>query len=305
MLCRDPFIKDGAAYPCGRCMPCLYNRKRLWTHRIHLEALCHRDSCFLTLTYSDARLNLISERIGGVETGRVLPTLRRKDLQDWLKRLRKAIQPCRIRFYGCGEYGDHTWRPHYHVILFGFKGCLRGMTHPAHLDGGCCERCDLILKTWGLGHIFAGELNLMSAGYVAGYVTKKLSGMDNVRLRGRYPEFSAMSQGIGKNALWEIASQLMAYKLDESMEDVPSAMRHGRVEYPLGRFLRGKLREYVGHENNAPEATLDAIKAELQPLRDFAFREGRSFKEVVVEANAPRVAALEAKNLIFKKRKVL
>jgi hypothetical protein len=37
-----------------------------------------------------------------------------------MKRLRKKIQPLKIRFFHCGEYGDKTRRPHYHALIFGY-----------------------------------------------------------------------------------------------------------------------------------------------------------------------------------------
>lgn len=36
-----------------------------------------------------------------------------------MKRLRKYLEPVKVRFFACGEYGDNTYRPHYHLILFG------------------------------------------------------------------------------------------------------------------------------------------------------------------------------------------
>ena len=55
-------------------------------------------------------------------------------------------------------------------------------------------------------------------------------------------------------------------------------------------------------ENGAPDATLEAIKEELRPLREAAFNSSTSFKEAVVRSGDGRVAQIEARNLIFKKR---
>ena len=46
-------------------------------------------------------------------------SLRKRDFQLFMKRLRKKYSDDRIRFYACGEYGSETFRPHYHAILFG------------------------------------------------------------------------------------------------------------------------------------------------------------------------------------------
>lgn len=48
------------------------------------------------------------------------PTLRKRHYQLFFKRLRKWYgKP--IRYFGTGEYGSKTQRPHYHFIIFGLK----------------------------------------------------------------------------------------------------------------------------------------------------------------------------------------
>lgn len=64
-----------------------------------LEAAQYEDNCFITLTYDDEHLPL------GMS---LVP----KDLQDFLKRFRSRIAPIKVRYYGVGEYGDQTQRPH-------------------------------------------------------------------------------------------------------------------------------------------------------------------------------------------------
>lgn len=315
MLCRKPFMKDGAAFPCGQCSPCRFNRRRLWAHRIMLESFCHRDNCFLTLSYQDCHLPLITGGTGQDLMRPELGSLKPKDLQDWLKRLRKAIEPLRVRFYAVGEYGSNTWRPHYHVILFGFPTCMRGRTlrrvgSTRAVWEECCDNCKLIGETWGLGDVDLGTLTRDSAAYCAEYTVKKMTSVDDTRLiRGNLtlvPEFCRMSlrPGIGVDAMWDVASEMMRYNLD-MRPDVPSALAHGRSERPLGRYLRGKLREMVGKEKGAPDETLEAIKAELLPLREAAFNSSTSFKDAVVRAGDGRVAQIEALSLIHKRRNVL
>lgn len=45
-----------------------------------------------------------------------IPTLKKKDLQDYFKRVRKS-QP-NLKYYAVGEYGTKGKRPHYHAIVF-------------------------------------------------------------------------------------------------------------------------------------------------------------------------------------------
>lgn len=170
----------------------------------------------------------------------------------------------------------------------------------------CCDQCRLVGQTWGLGDVDLGSLTLQSAGYVAGYTVKKMTALDDMRLRGRYPEFARMSlkPGIGVDAMWDVASKLLQSGLDEGA-DVPSALRQYGKLNPIGRYLRRKLRVMVGHDEAAPESSLEQIKAELQPLREAAFNNSSSFAQAVVDAGSPRVAQINAHNAIYKKERSL
>lgn len=306
MLCRDPFIKNGAAYGCGRCMPCRVQRRRLWGHRIMLETYLQKDNAFLTLTYNDTWVprNAAGEQI-----------LEPRHLQLYMKRLRKELHPTRIRFYGVGEYGGKSLRPHYHVILFNAPTCKNGQTKEGlrgfPMPSQCCSVCQFYQREWytkvddvkhEMGVIHLGEVNQFTAEYTARYVEKKMTHTDDPRLNGKPPEFMRCSQGIGKEFMWDVASVLLQHNR-ETWTDVPSALRHGTKVMPLGRYLRGKLREMVGADPKCPEYTLDAIKAEMRPLREAAFEASTSFKKAIIEAGNQKVLNMEKRNEIFASRR--
>lgn len=175
----------------------------------------------------------------------------------------------------------------------------------------CCETCSMIARTWvryyeekpvPLGLVYVGAVTRESAAYTAGYIEKKLTRRDDFRLRGREPEFPSMSGGLGRDMMWEVASTLLSHGL-EARADVPAALRHGKKIMPLGRYLRGKLREMVGKDAKAPQSTIDQIKEELRPLREAAFNNSRSFKEEIVKANQQAVLNMETRMEIFKSKK--
>lgn len=283
-------------------MPCRLNKRREWTHRILLESLCHADNSFITLTYDEEHLP---------PDGSLSPA----HLRDFLKRFRKHIQPLRIRFYAVGEYGDESQRPHYHAALFGYPGCLRGMSsYSKTRPHSCCSVCDAVRLCWGQGNILSGTLTPESAGYIAGYVTKKMTAKDDQRLNGRYPEFARMSNqngGIGANALHEVASEILRFNLVDREGDVPSALRHGSRLLPLGRYLRRKLRKMVGMDEKAPEATLAKISEEMLAVSDRAIANAKagkgpvSNKEVLMAQSANKAATIIAKSKIYKSVKTL
>lgn len=295
MLCRKPYTTSGGqVHGCGQCMPCRINRRRIWEHRIGLEAQQYDANAFVTLTYSDDKL---PEGL----------TLRPPDVQAWLKKLRSRVAPSRFRFFLVGEYGDESERPHYHAALFGFPACCYGQSRYSERRNTCCYWCDLVRDTWGHGHVFLGTLEADSTRYICGYVTKKMTAKDDDRLGGRYPEFMRCSlrPGIGHSSLWEVADVLMRYNL--ASIDVPDSLAHGRSKKMLGRYLRSSLRKMVGKDGKAPQETLDAIAAELLPLR-LAARSSSllpSFASQVVEANTGKFNALVARSKIYKKGRSL
>lgn len=313
MKCKNPFINGGQAYGCGQCLPCRIKRRREWTHRIILEALQHSDNAFVTLTYSTENLKT-SSGAPWTEVSNEKSSVNVRDVQLFMKRLRTAIAPLKVRFFAVGEYGDETERPHYHAILFGFPTCSRGRTYrrpgtSRPLPQRCCDQCRLVSDAWGKGDIDCGIVEKDSCQYVAGYTVKKMTGVTDERLCGRNPEFARMSlkPGIGLDALHEVASVFMQYDLEKSQSDVPVTLRHGALELPLGRYLRRKLRLMVGRDEKAPPEVLEKLALELFPLRMAARKdkENPSFKKQVINANKGAVARVESRQRLFKGRKSL
>lgn len=282
-LCTKPYMQGMQATGCGHCMPCRIHRRRIWEHRIQLETHLKSDNAFCTLTYRPEDIPL---------TGSGLQTLNPKHLQDWLKRLRwtwksgtkliKNSDASTLRYYAVGEYGDETFRPHYHVALFGFPTCAYGQSRYSLRKLNCCFSCDLVRDTWQHGNVFLGTLEPASARYLAGYIEKKMTRGDDPRLEGRHPEFSRMSTkpGIGADMMDEVASTLMQFNLEETTQgDVPSSLRHGSRTLPLGRYLRKRLRTRVGKDAKAPQETISAINAEMRPLYEAALEAAKRSKE--------------------------
>ncbi len=187
--------------PCGRCIGCRLEKARQWAVRIVHEASMHEDSCFLTLTYDPEHLPA---------DGSISISV----CQLFLKRLRSRIDPIRIRFFLCGEYGEKFERPHYHVIVFGFAFPDKVLVKD---DGdSSLHRSDLLDEVWGLGGCRIGVVTFDSACYVANYATKKVTGKAAaVHYSGRKPEFLLMSRRPGIGRSWIDKFSTDVYPSDE------------------------------------------------------------------------------------------
>lgn len=179
--------------PCGQCAGCRLDYARQWAIRCCHEAQMHDENCFLTLTYRTMPEN---------------ESLQPKDMQLFLKKLRKSIEPKKIRFFQCGEYGDLSSRPHHHCLLFGHdfhdKLLIRHGEYPLYQSA-------TLDKLWTHGFASIGEVTFDSACYVARYILKKITGeIAEEHYKGRKPEYTTMSRrpGIGKTFYEQFASDL-------------------------------------------------------------------------------------------------
>lgn len=206
---RELSTGEKMAVSCGSCLGCRIDRSRMWGLRCAHEASLHEDNCFITLTYSDE----------------CIPpywTLEKTHFRLFMKRLRKFIEPKKIKFYMCGEYGAkcmhipigsdatvkscdrcNVGRPHYHAILFGHD--FIDLYEVGSENGVIYYSSPTLEALWGLGQVQVGTVTLESCMYVARYITKKITGpmADDWYMRiGDYgecnwvePEYCSMSTG--------------------------------------------------------------------------------------------------------------
>lgn len=205
VLDNNPSGCEIVPVPCGKCSGCRLDRGKRWADRMLLEYetpredMPSRTALFVTLTYDDDHLPRVICK-DGVSRG----TLRKKDVQDFLKRLRKYFAPKRIRFYNAGEYGDQTFRPHYHQILYGLS--LDDFPDAVLYSHDCDQDTDLFVspvfdRLWTNGSVKFSVASYRTFSYVARYVLKKQFGSDfgDAWYKGRVPPFSTCSRrpGIG------------------------------------------------------------------------------------------------------------
>lgn len=213
----DMMQRNEVSVPCGKCAACQIRKRRDWTTRLTNEASVYDDNCcFLTLTYDDDNVpvtcfnpvngavpKMVDRGVGNLP----LQTLLVSDVQKFIKRLRRHLEYVpksdrlrngrdhveRIRYYVCGEYGSKYRRPHYHLLIFGWKPS--DMVPFDCRDGHMIYRSAQVEKLWRFGFSTVAPVAGGVAKYCSRYVTKKFARLQDLDPFKDcvFPEFSLQS----------------------------------------------------------------------------------------------------------------
>jgi hypothetical protein len=192
-------------HKCGQCIGCRLDKAREWSVRCIHEASLYENNCFITLTFNDDWLYRRKQNPAGFEKGLSdtwsLQRGKKSEFELFIKRLRNAYG-AGIRFYMCGEYGENCFycfknerncsnekccykptigRPHYHAIIFNHD-FLDKRPYKV-VNGNRLYTSDALQDLWTdpqskipMGFCTLGDVTIDSAGYVARYTTKKVTG---------------------------------------------------------------------------------------------------------------------------------
>lgn len=117
-----------------------------------------------------------------------IPFIYKRDIQLFLKRLRKYIKNEKIRFFLCTEYGTEKFRPHIHLILW-FE------------EEQTAESLEQNLyKAWPFGRIDVQSARDDTASYVASYVNS-LAHLPNVYSQPSIKPFMVHSKWLGNEVV--------------------------------------------------------------------------------------------------------
>lgn len=245
-------VKD---IPCGKCMGCRIEYSRQWATRCMLEAKKYKYNAFINLTYDEEHVHhTTGHTIEGEEIDRL--TLYPPDVTKFMKDLRRYFdynyKEQGIKFYLCGEYGDTTGRPHYHIVAFNIH--IRDLIpFYKNAEGDQIYISETIAKIWKKGQITVGEVTWQSCAYTARYVMKKRKGKDAeeiYKILGIEPEFVRMSRNPGIGRAYYEENKDNIYLTDEIFLD------NGK-----GKVIKFKPGKYFDrlYDLESPEA-MEAIK---------------------------------------------
>lgn len=255
---KDGFADLKVTLPCGRCIGCRLQYSLEYAARAHHEMKLHPVGCSITLTYDDEHLPPNKSLV-------------KRHPQLFMKSLREKYAPRKIRAFGCGEYGEKTGRPHYHICLFNFDFAdkvLYGKTPQGH-DLYTSED---LRSLWPHGDHKIGELNFETAAYAARYMTKKIKGHSAKAHYGdRIPEYAIkpMRPGLGadyaKKWLTEIYTNdsIIVEKMGQKVEISPPKFYDKILEKTdpvLYAYVMAKRRAEMFKLKDHPDSTDARLK---------------------------------------------
>ena len=186
--CENPKVYNNMWRGCGKCPKCKARKQREWTLRGKLEALENKNqTLFITLTYNDKNLKkVVNFKENKFDFG---ASLNKKDCTDFIKRLRKYFDSKKIKYIMCGEYGEKSFRPHMHGIIYGLNQL---------------ELTQKILEDiWKKGNVKIDPvISVNQIAYVVGYINKKITdktSKEHYQLNNRIEPFMRASKGLGLN----------------------------------------------------------------------------------------------------------
>ncbi len=255
--------------PCGTCFACQINRRSSWMFRNSVELQYSKSAYFVTLTYDESSLKLLPHH---GSTNLCMPIKRHYQL--FLKRLRSFISPAKVRYFLCHEYGENTFRPHYHALLY------------FDVDLSLDSVRSLVSSCWRYGNITCDYVTPARCHYLTKYVCKQFrniknndstkryifdSDWNNKTLQGLYIikyymkkfSFIVASNGLGCQLLKEPSFINWFWSHLEPNKPYPTYTLNGR-SFALPRIYLRKLVPDLWRNEVAPDNSVDARKLEFQ-----------------------------------------
>lgn len=218
--CLSPYInKKGEIYACGQCEACRRMRMREWSIRATHEFESYdMKGTYVTLSYNYENLPKSGQTLPQV-AGDACGTLRPKDMQNFIKRLRKWTKKHlnkNFRYMQCGEYGTEKWRPHHHIFIFGiepnefiFRDSINhemaDIRKLHRIKQDIKEQCENFFKEiWGFGRCWVDvePVHEHIGQYIVGYIRKKIGpkfgGKELYEENGRVRPYMTTSKGLGE-----------------------------------------------------------------------------------------------------------
>lgn len=187
-------VLDFIMIPCGKCIGCRIDYSRSWADRMTYHSFGKEEcSYFITVTYDDDHIQDLD-----YSKNYDLYSLNPVDFTKFIKDLRNKFRDAQIDYYYSMEYGDSSFRPHGHFILYNlFIPDLQFWK--LDNEGQPIYTSEIIHSLWKKGICSISSFAWLNAAYTASYVEKKRDGRANCEYTavGLVPEGCRMSRRPG------------------------------------------------------------------------------------------------------------
>lgn len=285
-----PAITKYIDIPCGQCIGCRLQRSREWANRLMMELESHDKAVFVTLTYDNDHLRFF-EGVNSV-TGELVNTagLVLEDLQKFIKDLRNKYRSDRIRYFACGEYGDQSSRPHYHLIIFGYEP--PDLNYYKFSQGYTYFTSNEIAQLWPYGFNVVAQVTWESCAYTARYVVKKLNGdlgqvYEDLNIK---PPFIIMSTrpGIG----YEYYKKHKEMFRDDQKYYYLST-KNGSIQFSKPRYFK-KLDDIAGYIPLDAQTLINSFNEHSEEFYDISSEQDNDRRVMALSSSLDFVDQLQA-----------
>lgn len=241
----NPYNNERLLVECGKCKACRIRKAGVNSLKCKLESLSHKYCMFVTLTYSNTAVPLmnvefgkkfnepdlivsyssrlgVGEILGEVDvfekdidslkvkcnTFNLLPYLSKRDLQLFIKRLRKYLSKYdseSIRYYGVGELGPVHYRPHYHLLLWFSSEKIYKVIEQA------------VSSCWRYGRVDVETSRGAASDYVASYVNSTCN-LPRVYQQKKTKPFAIHSNHLGEMVLQKSRKEIYEMPVRDFVE---------------------------------------------------------------------------------------
>jgi len=205
---------------------------------------------------------------------------------------------CKMRYFGCGEYGEHgTERSHWHILMWNLPREWYKWD-PIHEE----EYSTVLEEIWGKGFVSIGQVNRHRCAYVAGYMMKQVGHWwdEEKEIRQKPMQFMSKNPGIGANWI-----------NDENRNYITRTKNNyvgceGGYKQPIGTYYKKKIygdeKEKWEYEYEAEEGRTVTGETPGVRLRSkeetMAIRKGRKAERKQERAIEERVQSEEYGDII-------
>lgn len=275
---KNRYTDETCTFPCSKCPECRARRASAWSFRLMQQEKTSISSYFVTLTYDTLTVPI-------TKTKRT--TLCKRDVQLFFKKLRKAQRKANIdrsiKYYLCGEYGERTQRPHYHIILFdaNIETMVNVNDHLKLKYSNFDGKTEIHIKQWDKGHATIGQVTPASVGYTLKYISKPKT-VPMYKGDDRLPQFSLMSKRLGFNYLTD---EMIKWHTSDIKNRMYCVMLDG-IKLSMPRYYKDKIYNSIQREQIKQHFYDKYVEGIIEKFHSPTYQDDyRDYKEAVQAAH--------------------